>query len=829
MSWTRPRILASILCCSLAVAGCVPHPPAYWNDQGSLTHYLDQATALEHPDLETAILDEVTQSRPPITVANPDFESFWDLTLEEAVSIALQNSKVIRGYGTPALQGNRVAPGLDNLTNGPAGAGTVYNVAVRESEPGFIGTPGQIANLGNLVTNTALDANQGVEAALADFDAQFTTSLFWDKSDTPRNTLAGDFQPDPVNNPFNVTFFQQDSVNFQAQLAKRTAEGTQLFLRHTANYTDNNIPIFGGNPPGFQALKNIYQAALEFEVRQPLLRGRGAFVNRMPVVIARIGADQELANLESQLQNMVTNVEIRYWDLYGAYRSLEAAKYGRDATLATWRVEESKYREGTLNAQDEAQAREQYYFFEGEVKRAWAELLDTESNLRFLLGIAATDGRLIRPIDEPMKAPVEFDYGIALDEAVTLRPELRQERWEVKKRQLGVAYAKNSLLPNLNAVAQYRWLGLGDELISYDDPAPAFPQADSGAWNDLLSGDYQEFRVGLEYAAPVGFRREMANVTNAQVKLARELARLEELELDVTRELQHALRALKTNYHLAQSNFNRLIAVSVEVEKATDRYQEGVDSRGDSLDRLLDAQRRRSQAELLFYQSLVEYNKVIALVHRRKGTVLNYCGVMMDEGPWAGKAYCDAAEYARKRGASTQLNYGWTRPEVISRGELDAASGEYSASFDDTAMPFAAPYYESSPSPTPAQAPAPTPADELYVPTESFQGDSTLEPSMDESTHHRSGAPQSQVTDSSTRRRATANSGGYVSATLHATTPEPAASLVATSDGEADGNSTSRPAPAAAKIKWEKMGLSQPASANGGSSAAIRQANRSPN
>ena len=37
--------------------------------------------------------------------------------------------------------------------------------------------PGQIANPRSITTNTGLDANQGVEAALADFDAQLTGSL----------------------------------------------------------------------------------------------------------------------------------------------------------------------------------------------------------------------------------------------------------------------------------------------------------------------------------------------------------------------------------------------------------------------------------------------------------------------------------------------------------------------------------------------------------------------------------------------------------------------------------------------------------------------------
>jgi hypothetical protein len=42
---------------------------------------------------------------------------------------------------------------------------------------------------------------------------------------------------------------------------------------------------------------------------------------------------------------------------------------------------------------------------------------------------------------------------------------------------------------------------------------------------------------------------------------------------------------------------------------------------------------------------------------------------------WPGKAYIDASEHARRRGASRQINYGWTRPQVISRGGNHASDG----------------------------------------------------------------------------------------------------------------------------------------------------------
>ena len=161
----------------------------------------------------------------------------------------------------------------------------------------------------------------------------------------------------------------------------------------------------------------------------------------MPVVISRINSDQEIANFESVMQNMVTNVEIRYWDLHLAYRRLETAKQGRDAALDTWRYVNENFKAGKVPLQDESQARGQYYFFRSQVEQTWADLLIAETNLRWLLGVASNDCRLVRPIDEPTKARVYFDYCQTMDEALCFRPELRQERWEVKKRELALAYS----------------------------------------------------------------------------------------------------------------------------------------------------------------------------------------------------------------------------------------------------------------------------------------------------------------------------------------------------------------------------------------------------
>jgi len=662
MKTSRIKYLLAVTLASLA-SGCTPTQPIYLNDTGDLSTYIEQATSIEYPDIEVRSLDEVEQAHAPITVADPDFQNYEDMTLEQAVGYALQNGKVFRGFGTASLQGTRVSPGVDNLVNGIAGAGTIYDVAIRETEPGFLGTPGQISNPGSISTNTGLDVNQGVEAALADFDAQFTSTLSYNKSDEPRNTTPGTGLS-PLN-PNVPLIFQQDQVQSTSELSKKTANGTQLFFRNVSSYISNSNPLDTDTPPGFQALESVYRTAFEAEVRQPLLRGRGAFINRMPIVISRISTDQQIANLEAQLQNLVTNVEVRYWDLYLAYRSMDAAKTGRDAATETWRIVKDQYDEGSnVNIQQLAQAAEQYHFFDAQVIDAYNSVLNAEGALRFLMGWSSTDGRMVRPIDEPVMAPVEFDWFNTKCEALTYRPELRQERWEIKKRELALAHSKNGLLPELNVSGTYRWLGNGNN-FGVSGSGDSFPQVNSGALNNLYDGNFQELALTAEYRMPIGFRRELSNVRNAQLKLAREIARLEDAELDVIKELSEAFRALEANQAIMQSSYNRWKETTIEKDHFNELEEEGVET----LDVALDAQRRRSQAEIAFYTAVAEYNKVICLIHRRKGTTLPHSGIAFSEGAWPGKAYQDAHEYARRRGASTRLDYGWSRPNVISRGQ----------------------------------------------------------------------------------------------------------------------------------------------------------------
>jgi hypothetical protein len=188
---------------------------------------------------------------------------------------------------------------------------------------------------------------------------------------------------------------------------------------------------------------------------------------------------------------------------------------------------------------------------------------------------------------------------------------------------------------------------------------------------------------------------------------------LEDMELDVTHSLTQSIRNLDANYNLAQTHYNRLAAAQNDVEASQVAYEESVSSqqRGgrDPLDALLDATRRRSQALQAFYQAIIEYNKAIADIHMKKGSILEYCGIEFEEGPWSRKAYWDALARARERDASKYMDYGWTRPNVASIGPTENLGVPLVDGTDPTApdaLPDELPEESVEELPTPADSPA---------------------------------------------------------------------------------------------------------------------------
>lgn len=658
----------------LIACGCAPTQPFFLNESPDLNYYLNSATQIEYPDVDVESLPETTEALPPLAIGNHDYQ-FWDLTLEEATNIALQNAKFFVTTSGIAETRQNVADQFISSTFEQVGS--IYDVAIQQSTTQSV--PLTVDSNGNrTLPRGVLRANQvgGVEDALAEFDAQASGFISYSNTDRPRNS---------GNSAVSTSLFQSDDVTAQAAISKRFATGGVATLRHQLVYGHNNLPTapLAANSAS-RVVSSDYTVSMEAQVQQPLMRNRGTLVNRIPVVLASLNEDVSIAEYEVQVRNLVRDVENAYWDLYVAYRNVATSVVGRNSAIATAQFAQLALENGTGTLQELSQAKGQYFQFKAQLETALAGsnlpgpdrfgVYGSENRLRELMGLAATDGRLIRPIDEPTLARVEFDWNESVAQMLYLSPELRRTKTRIKQQELELISAKNQILPEVNLSLLYRWVGVGDTLGPPDGGTGEFPEPGSSALGSFTGGDFQEGAVRLEVTPPaIGSRRELARIQGSKFRLAAARSKLQEDERLMVSKLSDAIRKAQSHYQLTQTNAQQWQAFETEVETRLAEFEAGTRD----INVVLQSQQRKAQAEINYYRALAEYSKSLSYVDYLKGTLLANSGIVLREGPWNKKAYWDALERARERSAGKKLQYGVTRPGVVRQGpvrEADSAS-----------------------------------------------------------------------------------------------------------------------------------------------------------
>ncbi|MFO1063506.1 MAG: TolC family protein [Pirellulales bacterium] len=595
----KKRYGALLAAFAVALQGCSPTRNFSFQEPKGKSYYQSFATQVEYPNVASKLNPESAATTAPLTTDNPADIPAWEMTLDEAIQLAMQRADVLRSLGASVVQA-------------PAATRSRFDPAVTETNP-----------------------QVGVEAALSAFDAQVTSALFWQKNNRPQN-ISGIFSS------FQPRNLEQTTGNFQSQIQKRTATGATFAVRHNLVYDHNNSAarIFPSDYTGF----------FEAEWRQPLMQGSGIQYNRIAgptnlvgqyngILIARINTDVSLADFELSVITFVNDVETSYWELYYAYRNLQSQVAGRNNVLLTWQLVKEKQRIGAKGgeADAEAQARSQYYALDAQVKDALSGtngLFAAEQRLRYLLGLPATDGRLIKPIQQPMEGLVVYDWDASLSDALTRRAEIRRQKWTIKRRELELIAARLNKRPRLDLLSQYRYRGLGDHLIGSKDSSNQF----DNMYQSILTGDYQEWQAGAELSYPVGLRAASNAIANAQWNLTRENALLKEQELRVSHDLSNASRQIDRAYQLVLTNYNRQDADRLQTEVLRDRYRAGLTNIGF----LLAAQQQLATSTSAYFRSLVDYQLALRDLHREKGSLLNYSQVGLTESEWAGPAYHDA-------------------------------------------------------------------------------------------------------------------------------------------------------------------------------------------
>src|SRR3954451_12455892 len=612
--------------------------------------YIDQSKAVPHEPLGTIAQEdkEVKQAQffsnlpmplpriaKPRTTNDPEAREIWQMPLQEAIRIGLDNSEVIRviSLGAQGIPVGGFEPTPLNIGGGGISSAlgasrlqSIYDPAIQETQ---------------------------IAQALSAFDTNLSTSLLWGHSVAPFNNAitAGTFS---AGTRFPV-IFNQDTAQFQAGLQKRTATGATLGVTHNINYLYSNSTL--------NVTPSAYTTNLQLSLTQPLLGSAplaggqagppvGLEANRAPIVIQRLNADAAVWRFKAEIMAHVRSIEQQYWSLAQQHVQLWSSEKAVELAEEIKKREESELEVGRGTVADVAEALQRLEQFRLDLVTKTSDVITTERQLRNILGLPPADNRRIVPVTAPIESRLEPDWEASLAQMLSFQPDIVTQQLIVRVAELNLLIARNQLLPVLNFNALYQLNGLGHTLDTAEavmtgrktlaiDPLISTQQRAAGLNNAPgIYRDFQAWQVGFTYQQPIGMRAPLANVRQAQYTLLKQRAYLQQVVHQTTHSLARFFLEVDANYKQFKTASRLRAAAAQRLEAQRAFYEEG----RITIDRYLDAVSQYASAVAQEAQFKTTYNISIVALEEAKGTLLAYDNIAVAEGPNPRKAYIQAKD-----------------------------------------------------------------------------------------------------------------------------------------------------------------------------------------
>lgn len=146
-----------------------------------------------------------------------------------------------------------------------------------------------------------------VMRAFGNFDPLGTGSFQSTRSLTQGTTaLSGASTLDVLSQPFSL--------------------GWQQLLPSGATYNIGYFDTKSSTNSSFATINPTYNSSLSVSFSQPLLRGRGAFITKLPITIARARLTSARSTVEDQVIQILVNAEQAYWAVVGAREGVRVAE-----------------------------------------------------------------------------------------------------------------------------------------------------------------------------------------------------------------------------------------------------------------------------------------------------------------------------------------------------------------------------------------------------------------------------------------------------------------------------------------------------------------------
>ncbi len=385
-------------------------------------------------------------------------------------------------------------------------------------------------------------AKNAIERAFAPFDPAFVGTFNATRSNTPSNDLLAGASV--VSNLNQRAFF-----NYVQTLEN----GTQYQVGFTGLKTTSNSAFTNFNPS--------LQANLQVQVSQPLLRNRGAYINRIPIMIARSRLRVSEADLRDRITQLLAQAENAYWDVIDAREALNVRKKSLELAEAFLKRSRRELELGAISPLEIYQPEQQYATAQVAVTLAEYRLKQREDVLRRQIGadLHPQIRNLPLVLTETVLPPT--DTGTALDpeeeiaRALRMRPEIESSRFNTDVADLQIQSATNLLRPDLTLGGAYTSQGRGGVFyqrtfagatgVGAPSSVTVIPGGFGDAVNQLFNFNYPIYGFSLQLRLPLRDRRAAADLADATIQKRREMLNLRNLEQRIRLEVLNAISGVE--------------------------------------------------------------------------------------------------------------------------------------------------------------------------------------------------------------------------------------------------------------------------------------------
>jgi outer membrane protein len=298
--------------------------------------------------------------------------------------------------------------------------------------------------------------------------------------------------------------------------------------------TRYELSVFDTLTSGTLAPSGIHTGTSSLTLTQPLLKDFGRS-NTVAIRVARKDRAIAIEQTAGRVMDIVSDVSRAYYELVFAIEDHAAKLEDLQRAKALLADNRTRVEVGVMSPLDVTQAEAGSAEREEAVIVSERAVIERENALKRLIAsdVMTLNGVALRPAEALPDEPVATDAAESTRVALAGRPDLKQARHEVERRNLLRAFTRNQSLPEVNLETSYGLNARGDNAREFA--------------TNLSALDHPAWSVGLTATMPLGNRQADAAYRIARLEEERAGLTLRRLEQDIIVQVDNAVGQVQTN------------------------------------------------------------------------------------------------------------------------------------------------------------------------------------------------------------------------------------------------------------------------------------------